>query len=88
MRARAVRLCVLATLFALALPAVASAEYGQGPITSTDQHSTYAGFIIIAFFPVLALVLTLVQSALERRKDRRVAAQRARAASARWRGGW
>lgn len=87
-RARIARIAALAVVALLVIPAVASAKYGQGPIASTDKNSTYAGFIMVAAFPLLALVLTLAQSALERRKERRIEAQRTRAANARWRGGW
>jgi hypothetical protein len=36
----------------------------------------------------MILILTLIQSALDRRKDRRLAAERARRARADLRGGW
>ena len=47
-----------------------------------------AGFILIIGFPILILLLTLLQSPLEKRKDRRLAAAKARRARADLRGGW
>jgi hypothetical protein len=86
------RIAVLtASFLALSAP-VALAEGhdgGEGLYGPTDDKVvTYAGFILIAGFPILALVLTLIQSALERRKDRRLAAAKARKQRADLRGGW
>jgi len=53
-----------------------------------DKVVTYTGFILIAGFPILILILTLIQSALDRRKDRRLAAAKARKQRADLRGGW
>jgi hypothetical protein len=62
---------------------------GEGLYGPTnDKVVTYAGFILIVGFPILILVLTLIQSALERRKDRRLAAAKARRQRADMRGGW
>ena len=55
---------------------------------TNDKVITNAGFVIIAGIPLLVLVLTLIQSALDRRKDRRLAAARARRERADLRGGW
>jgi hypothetical protein len=55
---------------------------------TNDKVITNAGFAIIVGIPLLVLVLTLIQSALERRKDRRLAAARARNERADLRGGW
>ena len=55
---------------------------------TNDKVVTNAGFAIIAGIPLLVLVLTLIQSALDRRKDRRLAAERARRERADLRGGW
>ena len=60
------------TLFALTAPAALAAEHdgGEGWWGETDDKVvTYAGFILIVAFPTLALVLTLIQSRLEKRKD-------------------
>ena len=55
---------------------------------TNDKVITNAGFAIIVGIPLLVLVLTLIQSALDRRKDRRLAAARARNERADLRGGW
>jgi hypothetical protein len=44
--------------------------------------------MLIAGFPVLVLLLSLLQNALDKRKYRRMAAAKARRARADERGGW
>jgi hypothetical protein len=78
-------------VFALSAPlAFAEGHDGgeglYGP--ADDKVVTNTGFILIAGFPLLILVLTLIQSALEKRKDRRLAAAKARKKRADMRGGW
>jgi hypothetical protein len=88
--ARLVRLGAL-TLFALLLsaPAALAHDGGQGLWGPTnDKVITNAGFIIIAAFPVLVTLLSLLQWRLDKRKDRRKAAEKARKARADLRGGW
>ena len=87
------RIAVLTVSFlALSAPfALASEGHdgGEGIYGPTDDKVvTYAGFILIAGFPILILILTLIQSALDRRKDRRLAAAKARKRRADMRGGW
>ena len=55
---------------------------------TNDKVITNAGFALIAGIPLLILVLTLIQTALDRRKDRRLAAAKARRARQDLRGGW
>ena len=77
--------------FALLAPAALADGHdgGEGLWGETnDQVVTYAGFILIVGFPVLILTLTLIQNRLEKRKDRRLAAAKARRARADVRGGW
>jgi hypothetical protein len=75
--------------FALLAPAALAHDGGEGLYGETnDKVVTYAGFVLIVGFPILVLVLTLIQSSLERRKDRRMAAAKARRARADMRGGW
>ena len=71
---------------ALAAPGHDGGEglYGE----TNDKVVTNAGFILIVGFPMLVLILTLIQCALEKRKDRRLAAAKARKARADLRGGW
>jgi hypothetical protein len=78
----------LLTLLVLAPAAVAEDNTGRGFYGATnDQVVTNAGFIVIAFFPILVLVLTLIQRRLEKRKAARKAAE-AQLAPLRWHGGW
>jgi hypothetical protein len=82
------------TLFALALgaPVALAAEGhdgGEGWYGETsDKIVTNAGFILIAFFPLLIFVLSMLQWSLDRRKAARKAAEKARRARADMRGGW
>jgi hypothetical protein len=88
-----VRTAIL-TLWLLALSAPVALAYpgkdgGEGTYGLTnDKVVTNAGFILIAGFPVLVLLLSLLQWRLEKRKDRRLAAAKARRARADLRGGW
>jgi hypothetical protein len=78
----------LALLLLLA-PVALAHDGGQGFYGETnDKVVTNAGFILIIFFPMLALLLSLLQWRLDKRKEARLAAKRARALSAEWRGGW
>jgi hypothetical protein len=84
----------LLTLWLLALSAPAALAYpghdgGLGTYGEADDAVvTNAGFILIAGFPLLVLVLTLIQSTLDKRKARRLDAAKARRARADARGGW
>ena len=81
-----------ALLLALSAPAALAAEghdAGEGWWGETDDKVvTNAGFIIIAAFPVLIFLLSLLQHTLDKRKYARQAAARARHARADLRGGW
>jgi fatty acid desaturase len=77
-----------AVVLLLAAP-VALANSGQGWYGETnDKSTTNAMFIVIAFFPVLVTLLSLVQWRLDKRKHARMEAKKRRAGSADWRGGW
>jgi preprotein translocase subunit SecG len=77
------------TLLSLAPEAFARADGGQGWYGETnDKVITNFMFIVIAFYPVVALVLTVIQSRLDKRKHARLDAQKRREANADWRGGW
>jgi hypothetical protein len=87
------RIAVLTVwILALSAPVALASEGhdgGEGIYGPTDDKVvTYAGFILIAGFPILILILTLIQSALDRRKDRRLAAAKARKQRVDMRGGW
>lgn len=55
---------------------------------TNDKVITNAGFVLIAAFPLFALIASLIQWRLDKRKDRRLAAARARRERADLRGGW
>ena len=79
-------------LFALAAPVAAASEGhdgGEGLWGETnDKVVTNAGFIIIAAVPIFLLLMSLTQWRLDKRKDRRLAAAKARKARSDLRGGW
>ena len=60
-----------ALLAALALAPVAMAADGEGLWGRTDDKViTYFSFAVIAFFAIFVLVMTLIQTRLENRKDK------------------
>ena len=74
---------------ALLAPGALAHDGGEGLYGVTnDKVVTNAGFILIAFFPLLVFLLSLLQGRLDKRKYERLAAQKARASRAEWRGGW
>jgi len=84
-----ITLSLLALLTTLVLaPAAAAENDGRGFYGATnDKVVTNAGFIMIAFFPLLVFALSMLQRRLEKRKQARKAA-RAELGGADWRGGW
>jgi hypothetical protein len=88
--ARIARVALLTTVAVLLSAPVALAhDGGQGwwGVTN-DKVITNAGFVLIAGFPVLISLLSLLQWRLDKRKERRKAAEKARRARADLRGGW
>jgi hypothetical protein len=78
----------LALLLATAAAALAH-DGGEGLYGETDDRViTNAGFFLIAFFPLFIFVMSLLQWRLDKRKDARKAAEKARRALADLRGGW
>jgi hypothetical protein len=62
---------------------------GRGFYGATnDKVVTNAGFIVIGFFALFVLTMTLVQRSLDRRKAARKAARKEALDGIRWRGGW
>jgi preprotein translocase subunit SecG len=77
------------TMLTIAPAAFARADGGQGWYGETnDKVITNAMFVVIAFFPAVILVLSLVQSRLDKRKHAKMDAAKRRAANTDWRGGW
>lgn len=70
-------------------PAALATNDGRGFYGVTnDRVITNAGFILIIFFPLFVLAMSLLQSRLEKRKEARKAAAKGRQGNVRWRGGW
>ena len=78
-----------ALLVPLVLASVAQADNdGRGFYGATnDKVVTNTGFILIAFFPLFILFMSLLQKRLEKRKEARTA-HKADLSNGRWRGGW
>jgi hypothetical protein len=77
------------TLLALFVPSALAQASGEGSYGEADDKViTNTAFIIIAFFPLFVLVISLLQWRLEKRKDARKAAVKSAGGDARWRGGW
>ena len=78
----------LLIMFALIAPVALARtghDGGQGTYGEADDKVvTNAGFILIIFFPLFVLVMSLLQAALDRRKKRRKQQLPARD----WAGGW
>jgi hypothetical protein len=88
MRRHVATFTILAVSFLLVAPVAALAQdHGQGTYGElTDKVITNAGFMVIAFFPQLALVLSLIMWKLDKRKDRRK--KMTKKLSSDWQSGW
>jgi hypothetical protein len=77
------------TLLALFAPVALAQNSGTGALGEVDDKKvTNAGFILIAFFPLFILLMSLLQWRLDKRKEARKKAVKAAGGDARWRGGW
>jgi hypothetical protein len=74
--------------FLLIAPVSAFAQdHGQGTYGEvSDKVVTNVGFMVIAFFPLLALVLSLILWRLDKRKDARK--KNTKKLSSDWQSGW
>ena len=85
-------LALTVVMFALTAPAALAAEGhdgGEGWMGETnDAMVTNAGFLLLAFFPLFILAMSLLQWQLEKRKDASKAAAKARAARSHERQGY
>jgi len=90
MRRLALKLLTLASALTFALaPAAAAYNDGRGFYGGTnDKVVTNAGFIVIGFFALFVLTMSLLLRLLDKRKEARKAARAAQLGRARWRGGW
>ena len=55
---------------------------------TNDKIVTNAGFIVIGAIPLLIFLLSMAQWRLDKRKENRKKAAKARAGAAVWKGGW
>src|SRR3954463_12593583 len=87
---KALKTSLLTACLVLAMAPVALAhDGGEGWYGETDDKViTNAGFVLIAAFPLIIVIASLIQGRLEKRKDARLAAARARRQRADQRGGW
>jgi hypothetical protein len=89
MRRLATTLLTSLALLALLAPAALGQNSGEGTYGETnDKVVTNAGFILIAAFPLIILLASLLQWRLDKRKDARKKAHKAAGGEQRWHGGW
>jgi hypothetical protein len=93
MKARVLTTLLLSATTLLVFAQIALADsrndHGEGWYGETnDLIITKAGFVMIAGFPLFILIASLIYHLLEKRKDARTAAAKARTARADTRGGW
>ncbi len=73
----------------LVVTPAALAVGGVGLLGETsDSTVTFAGFILIVFFPLFIFCASRLQGHLEKRKDARKKAAKSRAKSSEWQRGW
>jgi hypothetical protein len=77
-------LLVLVPAALASTPDGGAGTYGE----ADDRVVTNFGFVIIALFPTLILLLSLLQWRLDKRRDARKAAAKRRRGAAEWHGGW
>ncbi len=92
-RARIITALTTVALLALATaPAALAASVSHGGEgwygETSDTVITNVMFMTIIFFPTIIIIFSLIQWRLDKRKHARMAAAKARAKNADWRGGW
>ena len=76
-------------LLLTAAPAAVAYNDGRGFYGATnDRVVTNSGFILVVFFFLFVLTMSLIQWRLDKRKEARKEARKAHLGNARWRGGW
>jgi len=87
---RLIALTISTTVGLMLLAPVALAHNGgEGYYGQTDDKVvTTAGFALILFFPIFVFAMSMLQGHLEKRKDARLAAAKARAQNPDWQRGW
>jgi hypothetical protein len=89
MRRLTASLLVSLVLLVLLAPAALAQNSGEGLYGETnDKVVTNAGFILIAAFPLIILLASLLQWRLDKRKDARKKFAKQQGGDERWRGGW
>jgi hypothetical protein len=87
MRRLAATLTTLVASLLLLAPTALAHDGGMGTYGEADDKVvTNAGFLVIAFFPLIIFLFSVLQWQLEKRKERRKKAKGKLAAD--WRGGW
>jgi hypothetical protein len=89
MRRLTTTLLLTISLLALMAPMALAQNSGEGAMGEVnDKDVTNAGFLLIAAFPLLILLVSLLQWRLEKRKDAKKAAVKSAGGDRRWQGGW
>lgn len=89
MRRSLTALTFAATVLLVAASSAIAHDGGEGTYgLTTDKVVTNFGFALIAFFPLFVFTMSMLQLWLDKRKQRRKAAEKVRGTAAHWAGGW
>lgn len=89
MRRLITSLVLTLSLLALSAPMAFAQASGEGTYGETDDKVvTNAAFMVLAFFPLVVIIVSLIQGRLEKRKDAKKAAVKHAGGDQRWHGGW
>jgi hypothetical protein len=89
MRRLTTTLLLTLSLLALFAPMALAQNSGEGTLGEVnDKDVTNAGFILIAAFPLFILLMSLLQWALDKRKEAKKQAIKSAGGDRRWQGGW